>query len=208
MINLEGNYLVKEDGRIYSFKGEGRHLKPSINVGGYHVVSIYVDGKKRQYKVHDLVAEKYIPNPEGKKYIHHIDGNKLNNSVGNLLWVTREEHAAIHCDKKSRTYIFTDEMRKKISEAHKGKIISDETRKRISEAKIGKKHSEEHVRKVAEAKKRPVVQYDKENNFINKWKSALDAELGCGVSRCHIASVCKGKRRSAGGYIWRYGQEG
>lgn len=204
MIDLKGNYLVKDDGRIYSTKGEGKYLKPSINVGGYYVVSIYVDGTKKQYKVHDLVAETYVPNPEGKKYIHHIDGNKLNNSVDNLLWVTREEHAAIHSDKKSMTYIYTDDFKSKIAESHKGKTISDETRRKISEALGGKKHTEEHVRKIAEARKRPVLQYDKNNNLVKKWKSALDAELGCGISRCHIASVCKGKRQSAGGYIWMY----
>ena len=207
MIDLKGNYLVKEDGRIYSLKGKGRYLNPSINASGYYVVSIYVDGIKKQYKVHELVAETFIPNLEGKECIHHKDRNKLNNSVDNLMWVTREEHSAIHGKdpRKKTEYIFTEEVRKKMSDAAKGKIISLETRKKISETLKGRPQSEEHKKKKAEAKKKVVVQYDKDNNKIKEWKSALDAELSCGVSRCHIASVCKGKRRSAGGYIWRYG---
>ena len=232
MIDLKGNYLVKEDGRIYSLKGEGRYLKPSINAGGYYVVSISINGVKKQYKVHQLVAEAFIPNPEGKTCIHHKDRNKLNNSVDNLQWLTKEEHLAVHSDPNNAlAYIYTEEhkkkvseskkgstswnkgkkmseeSRKKMSEAAKGRIISDEARKKISEANKGRIQTEEHKMKKAESKKRPVIQYDKENNFIKEWKSALDAELGCGVSRCHIASVCKGKRQSAGGFIWRYGRQ-
>jgi hypothetical protein len=230
MINLKGNYLVEKDGRIYSFYGKGQYLNPTVNAEGYCVVSITVDGVKNQYKVHQLVAEAFVPNPEGKECIHHKDRNKLNNSADNLQWVTREEHSALHSDPNDPAYVYTkefgekqsmakkgqtpwnkgkkncytEETIKRMSEARKGMIITAETRKKISEANSGRPQSEEHKRKRAESKKRPVAQYDKENNFIKEWKSALDAEQGCGVSRCHIATVCKGKRQSAGGYIWRY----
>ena len=203
MIDLRGNYLVEKNGKIFSLKSN-KYLHPSISSTGYYVVSIYLNGFKKQYKVHDLVAAMYIPNPLNKCYVHHIDGNKLNNSVNNLMWVTKEEHSAIHSDKRNRVYIFTEEMRKKTSEARKGTHISEETKKKISEARKGKPQTEEHKKKRAESKKRPVIQYDKNNNYIKKWKSALDVELECGISRCHIASVCKGKRGSAGGYIWIY----
>lgn len=228
MIDLKGNYLVEKDGKIYSFYGKGQYLNPTVNAEGYCVVSITVDGVKNQYKVHQLVAEAFVPNPEGKECIHHKDRNKLNNSADNLQWLTREEHSALHSDPNDQAYIYTkefgeklskvlkgrpsplkgkkmsEEARKKMSESAKGKVFSIETRKKISEANSGRPQSEEHKRKKAESKKRPVAQYDKENNFIKEWKSALDAEQGCGVSRCHIATVCKGKRQSAGGYIWRY----
>lgn len=105
---------------------------------------------------------------------------------------------------KGKKNCYTEETIKRMSEARKGMLITAEIRKKISEANSGKQQSEEHKRKKAESKKRPVAQYDKENNFIREWKSALDAEQGCGVSRCHIATVCKEKRQSAGGYIWRY----
>lgn len=205
MIDLKGNYLIDEDGKIYSTKGKGKYLNPSVNAGGYYVVSIYVDGVKKQYKVHDLVAETFIPNPDNKKYVHHIDKNKLNNSVSNLMWVTKEEHSSIHGDKRNRAYVFTEETKKKMSESAKGKIISTETRKKISNALKGKTQSEEHRLKRAESKKMPVIQYDKKNNFIKEWKSALDAEIETNISRCHIAQVCKGYRKTAGGFVWKYG---
>lgn len=202
-MKTKGNYLISENGVVYSLKSS-RYLKPSINSGGYYVLPLYIDGVKKQWKVHDLVAEMYIPNEEGKKYVHHKDGNKLNNSVDNLQWVTREEHAAIHSDKSSRIYIFTEETRRKMSESAMGKVISPETRKKISEANKGRRQTDEHKRKRAEAKKVPIYQFDKNNNLIKEWRSAIDAENGCGVSRNHICSVCKGKRKTAGGFIWRY----
>lgn len=53
-----------------------------VNTDGYETVIL--NGEKR--KVHILVAEEHIPNPEGKKYVIHKDGNKLNNEAENLEW--------------------------------------------------------------------------------------------------------------------------
>ena len=206
-MDYRGKYLIYEDGRIFSLI-RNKYLNPSINASGYYVVSIYVDGIKKQFKVHELVANSFIPNPNNKEAIHHIDGNKLNNSVSNLMWVTNEEHSAMHRDRTSRVYVYTEETRKKMSISAKNKPpMSDETKRKISEARKGVPQTESHKRNRAEGKKIPVCQYDMENNLIKKWKSALDAELGTNISRCHIASVCKGSRKTAGGYKWKYGLE-
>lgn len=206
-MDYKGKYLIYEDGRIFSLI-RNKYLNPSINASGYYVVSIYVDGVKKQFKVHELVANSFIPNPNNKEAIHHIDGNKLNNSVSNLMWVTNKEHSAMHRDRAARVYVYTEETRKKMSISAKNKPpMSDETKMKISEARKGVPQTESHKRNRAEAKKIPVCQYDMENNLIKKWKSALDAELGTNISRCHIASVCKGSRKTAGGYKWKYGLE-
>ena len=75
-------YAVTNDGKVYS-KKTNKFIKPSIGSKGYFQVCLTVDGKKRTVKVHRIVAETFIPNPEGKPQVNHIDGNKRNNCVEN-----------------------------------------------------------------------------------------------------------------------------
>ena len=89
------NYLITEDGRVFTAKG--RELRPTPNHNGYLTVNLRTDGKQHLRRVHRLVALAYVPNKEGKPDVNHIDGNKRNNHKTNLEWVTNEEnhwHAA------------------------------------------------------------------------------------------------------------------
>jgi DNA-binding transcriptional regulator YiaG len=81
------DYIITEQGEIYN-KKTGRKLKSQPNGKGYLRVSI---GGKLKF-VHRLVAEQYLPNPESKPQINHKDGNKLNNCVDNLEWVSNLEN--------------------------------------------------------------------------------------------------------------------
>ena len=81
------DYEITENGEVIN-KITGHKLSPQPNGKGYLRVSI---GKKLMF-VHRLVAEKYIPNPENKEQVNHKDGNKLNNSVNNLEWVSNQEN--------------------------------------------------------------------------------------------------------------------
>lgn len=86
-----GGYLVTPDGTVYS-KGDGKPLKQYKTEKGYAVVYLCIRGKTVARKVHRLVAELFVPNPEGKPEINHIDGDKMNNRASNLEWSTRSEN--------------------------------------------------------------------------------------------------------------------
>ena len=59
---------------------------------GYHKVDLYSNGKRTSVRVHRLVAEAFIPNPNELPQINHIDGNKENNNVKNLEWVNNSQN--------------------------------------------------------------------------------------------------------------------
>jgi hypothetical protein len=80
-------YIITKTGEVINSRNN-HILKPQPNSKGYLRVSLC--GKR--YFIHRLVAEKYIPNPENKEQVNHKDGNKNNNSVENLEWVTNQEN--------------------------------------------------------------------------------------------------------------------
>lgn len=85
-LSLE-DYEITREGQVIN-KHSNRILKPQPNGKGY--LRVILGGKR--YFVHRLVAEKFIPNPENKEQVNHKDGNKLNNNVDNLEWVTNKEN--------------------------------------------------------------------------------------------------------------------
>lgn len=96
----EGLYQVSNLGRVKSLDivdRLGRKHKSNIkyqndNGNGYLIVNLKHNGKQKNHLVHRLVAEAFIENPENKKEVNHIDGDKLNNRVDNLEWVSRSEN--------------------------------------------------------------------------------------------------------------------
>ena len=87
-------YTVTSDGVVYS-KGRGtkERLNTYVNEKGYEQCHVYrLDGTQITTTVHRLVALAFIPNPENKPQVNHIDGNKLNNHHSNLEWVTQLEN--------------------------------------------------------------------------------------------------------------------
>ena len=100
----EGIYMVSNLGRIKSLVGYNGHqyikrekiLNPYKQEGSKNyyraVVKLNKNGKGKDFKVHRLVAEAFIPNPENKEEVNHLDGNPLNNIVSNLEWCTHQEN--------------------------------------------------------------------------------------------------------------------
>ncbi len=93
-------YTVTTGGRVYSFiDGSRRELSPSINDGYKQVILGSRLSRRITRKIHRLVAEAFIPKIKGKPQVNHIDGDKRNNDVSNLEWVSNLEnqhHAIIH----------------------------------------------------------------------------------------------------------------
>lgn len=90
---MNGIYQVSDFGRIKSLKFmKEKILKLKKTSGGYLHVLLYKDGKNKDHRAHRLVAQSFIPNPENKPEVNHIDGNKENNNINNLEWVTGTEN--------------------------------------------------------------------------------------------------------------------
>ena len=87
----ENLYACTTDGRIWSHRSK-KFLTPSKSKRGYLHVTFTRDGKRYDYRVHRLVAITYLDNHENKEQVNHIDGDKLNNYLSNLEWVTPEEN--------------------------------------------------------------------------------------------------------------------
>ena len=100
--------LIDESNTLYY---KNQIIEPYINQAGYLEINIPdIDFKKT---LHRIVAKAYIPTNDFRKDIHHKDGNKLNNSVDNLEWLSRAEHVSKHSQEASKGFyikLFTDNL--------------------------------------------------------------------------------------------------
>lgn len=219
-----GNYLINDSGdnekTVFSLH-RNEWKKPQLYKNGYYFVSLFDNGKNKIFLLHRLIAELFIPNPDNKPCIDHINGDKSDNRIENLRWCTYQENMNNPITRrrisKNRTGIkFSEETKKKLSKAHKGKMSgkdnpffgkhhSEETKKRISEYNKGKKITEEHKKKLVEGvikkKSKKVIQYTLDGEFIKEWPSVSECRRN-GFN--HVDACCRGERKHAGGFIWRY----
>ena len=91
IIGYEGLYAVTSCGKVWSHRRQ-KFLAPKIDRYGYVLYHLYKDGKEKLALAHRLVAQAYIPNPENKPDVNHLDEDKQNNSVNNLAWCTTREN--------------------------------------------------------------------------------------------------------------------
>lgn len=134
------NYYIYDNGDVLNIKTE-KILKGSIGENGYKYYRLSENGNKKMYYAHRLVAEAFLENPNNLLVVNHKDGNKLNNNVDNLEWVTYAENIThahsnklIQKRKKSNYYKedLENEQWKKIFNYHYsissyGRIRNDET---------------------------------------------------------------------------------
>ena len=162
---FEGKYQASNFGNIRSTSYEGHegwinNLKLSKRKDGYLQVQLY----EKKYLVHRLVASTFLGEKE-QLVINHKDGNKQNNCINNLEWVTSSENT-IHA--------YSNSLKKKY---------------------YGKDNWNS----------KPVYQFDENNHLVDIHESVSRATKDTGIK--HISCCCLGKRKTAGGYIWRYEYE-
>ena len=178
------DYRISNYGRVMSLKrGLKRVLKPQKDKDGYLICSLWENNKGKTLKIHRLVAEAFIPNPDNKTEIDHINTDKTDNTV----WFN--EDGSINYEKTNIRWATPKENRN-------NPISLDRLRKNKYTFPKNTKNPRSCV----------VLQYDKEGNFIREWDTMSEAEKYYNKNRIstNISSCCRNKCKTAYGYIWKY----
>lgn len=150
----EGLYQVSSWGRVKSTYRGGKILKTDKLRNGYLRVTLSKDGMYKRYLVHRLVAQAFIPNPQNKLQVNHIDEDKENNYVENLEWVTATENLNYGT----------------------------------------------HNLRVSKTKSIPIICVETGVEY----SSGKECAKQLGLHRGNITQVLKGKRKTCGGYTFKY----
>lgn len=213
---FEGLYEVSSYGRVKSLerivKNHGGVQKRAERIlkenhsSTHSMVVLCKDGKTYPKTVHRLVANAFIPNPDNKPVVDHIDTNPRNNHVENLRWVTVQENCLNSitrknnsASKKGHPYYgrpLTLEERDKIRQAHTGRKASEETRKKMSDSRKNNPHlmeiAKENIKKAIEANTGKKLSEERKEHMRNKMK---------GVHKGKRWKIENGKR------VWYYPDE-
>lgn len=209
VVGYEGLYQVSNLGRVKSLRmydswGRNRYisiLKQSINNGNrYCYVNLYDKiGNGLVHTVHRLVAKSFLPNPNNKPCVDHINTIRYDNRTDNLSWVTHSENNQNEITNKRMS-----ESGKRIANIEFLTFIS-RTRSKTKEAKLKRKESmirNGSYERISEVKRRAIYQIDLDGNIVNEFKSIAETQRETGA--CHISDVCRGVRKIAGGYYWKF----
>ena len=178
---FEGYYLISNQGRVFSTRTE-KILREKTYLG-YKKVNLCANGKRETWSVHRLVAIAFIPNPENKPTVNHINENKADNRVENLEWATiREQNLYGTRLKRAREH-------------------TDYKKREIDYKQVALKHD---YKALAAINSKEVVQFDKYGNQIKSYTSLRNASKETGISISHICACLKGRYKTAGGWIWKY----
>lgn len=145
----ENLYEISSFGRVRSLNRisnnrlrKGKVCKPFVR-GNYLAVALSKQGFVKQFSIHRLLAQAFIDNPENKVTVNHIDGNKMNNNLGNLEWATQSEQIKHAINKlgfipNKIECKYTDELREIRRNARLGYNTPESTKEKIRNS-LGKR---------------------------------------------------------------------
>lgn len=154
------NYLAGSDGSIYSIKRK-KFLVQEETKDGYLKVTLSNNNKTRTRKTHRYIAETFVENPFNKPQVNHIDGNKKNNNIENLEWVTAKENAKHAKD----TGLFNQTS---IAKSYNKRIEKYGIQYLLDNLKKG------YTKEAREKSRRTLIQNYKDANFKEKYVKSLE----------------------------------
>ncbi len=156
-------------------------MKACTDTSGYLYVILFKNWKQNAYSIHRLLALAFIPNPENKPQVNHIDWDKKNNNLENLEWVTISEN-------HKHAYAI---WLKKLAENHQFRTNP------VLKWKYWKDNP----------CSRPVSQLTKNGAWIRDWESMKYAGMGTGASKNSISACCRWKAKTAWWFKWAYAED-
>ena len=188
--NIEGYenlYQISSIGRVRSLDRfdsigrfiKGKILKPRIDKDGYHCIFLSKNGTQKPFKIHRLVAQAFIPNPDNKPCIDHVNCVRSDNRLENLRWVTYLENN------------LNPITRKRSSDTHR-EIYQGE-----NNPNYGNRGKNNPLSK-------PIVQLTLDNEIVKLWFAAKDAEREKQFDASTITKCCRGKKQTHKNYKWQY----
>lgn len=176
----EGLYQVSNLGRVKSLKNNKGIYREKIliigkNKDGYLQINLCKEGKMKTFRVHRLVANAFIENPNEYTTVNHIDENKENNCVDNLEWMNLSQ------------------------QQRHGTCI----KRRVEKIDWKTKVANTDYKAIAEKQSKRVYQYDKNGKLVAIWESTRECGRN-GYNQGNVAACCRGEAKSHRGYIWSY----
>lgn len=184
VIGYENEYLINDRGDVWSIRNN-IVLKPKLSPSGYLRIGLSVNGIRKDYGIHRLVAKAFIENPEGKPTVNHINEIKTDNRAVNLTWAT---------------YLEQNTHGTRIQRAVKNTDWHVRSRK-MDYTEIARKHDYQAINA---NQRRAVYQCDLKGTVIRRFSGVLIAAREMGANAGHLCECLKGRRNTCAGYRWKY----
>lgn len=190
-VRVTDRLFVKE--KILTPKKKYHHRNRNKGNDAYYLgFSLRKAGKYINKMLHKIIAEAFIPNPENKPCIDHINGDPLDNRIENLRWCTYKENNNYPIAK----------ARKAISAVgiRKGWKHTEEFKQMISAKLKGREIKKEWFAH----RLKKVYQYSINGDFIAEYESMTEASKKVGISSGQLSDCCRGKHKTGKGFVWSY----